>query len=73
MIKQAEELGLHISAQEELPPVVSKPTAASNAVQPAYTEQMTSQIPEDTKKKVTVIVPGVKFDAIESVSPEVQL
>ena len=58
LIKQAEELGLHISTQEELPPVVSKPTAASNAVQPAYTEQMTSQIPEDTKKKVTVIVPG---------------
>ena len=66
LMKQAEELGLHVSMttngiapmQEELPPVVSKPTAASNAVQPANAEQMTSQIPEDAGKKVTVIVPG---------------
>lgn len=60
LIEQAKKLGLHV-AEQELPVVVSKPTAASNAVQPANIGQMTPQIEESTgklEKKPVVITPG---------------
>ena len=60
LIEQAKKLGLHV-AEQELPVVVSKPTAASNAVQPANIGQMTPQVEESTgklEKKPVVITPS---------------